>query len=82
MTKYKNKTYPLRIDNILQEKIKYIADLNDRPVSKQYERIIREYIERYEQEKGEIIIDTRGTDIWYKVFLPDNPLPDTEHNRL
>ena len=51
---YKNKTYPLRIDNKLQDKIKYIADINDRPVSKQYERIIREYIEKYELEKGEI----------------------------
>lgn len=49
---YKNKTYPLRIDNILQKKIKLIADQNDRPVSKQYEKIIREYIEQYEKENG------------------------------
>lgn len=54
---YKNKTYPLRIDNRLQSKVKHIADINDRPLSKQYERIIREYIERYESEKGEIKID-------------------------
>lgn len=54
MGKYKNKAYPLRIDNTLQEKIRYLADLNDRPISKQYERIIRAYIEQYEKENGEI----------------------------
>lgn len=53
---YKNKTYPLRIENELQEKVKYIADINDRPVSKQYERIVREYIEKYEKEHGKIDI--------------------------
>ncbi len=55
--KYKNKTYPLRIDNILQEKVKIIANENDRPISKQYEKIVREYIEKYEKENGKIIIE-------------------------
>lgn len=56
MSKYINKTYSLRIDNTLQDKIRIIAKKEDRPISKQYERIIREFIEKYEAEHGEIII--------------------------
>lgn len=57
MGQYKNKTYPLRIDNTLMEKTRFIAELEDRPLSKQLERIIREYINQYEQEHGTIQID-------------------------
>lgn len=57
MGQYKNKTYPLRIDNTLMEKTRFIAELEDRPLSKQLERIIREYINQYEQENGTIQID-------------------------
>lgn len=54
MGKYKNKTYSLRIDDDLMKKVKMIAEKEDRPVSKQLERIIRQYIEQYEQEHGRI----------------------------
>lgn len=54
MGKYKNKTYSLRIDDNLMEKVKMIAEKEDRPVSKQLERIIRQYIEQYEQEHGHL----------------------------
>lgn len=54
MSKYKNNTYSLRIDNILQQKIKYIAEKEDRTMNKQYERIVREYIEKYEAQHGKI----------------------------
>ena len=54
MGKYKNKTYSLRIDDDLMKKVKMIAEKEDRPVSKQLERIIRMYIEQYEQENGRI----------------------------
>lgn len=54
MSKYKNKTYSLRLDNKLQEKIKYIAEKEDRPISKQYEKIVREYIDEYEAQHGAI----------------------------
>ena len=57
MGQYKNKTYPLRLDNELMEKIRIIANKEDRPISKQIERIIREYVKIYEQENGEIQID-------------------------
>ena len=54
MGTYKNKTYPLRLDNDLMTKVKIIAEKEDRPVSKQLERIIKQYIEQYEKENGRI----------------------------
>ncbi len=65
MGTYKNKAYPLRLDNELMEKVRAIAEQEDRPLSKQFERIIREYINTYESEHGTIknlnIIDNKGT---------------------
>lgn len=60
MSKYKNRTFTLRIDNILQDKVKIIAEREDRPVTSQYERIVRNYIETYEAEHGEIQLDDQG----------------------
>lgn len=54
MGKYKNKSYSLRIDDDLMKKVKMIAEAEDRPVSKQLERIIRQYVEQYEKEHGRI----------------------------
>lgn len=57
MGEYKNKTYPLRLDNNLMDKLRKLAEQEDRPLSKQIERIAREYIQAYEQEHGEINLD-------------------------
>lgn len=54
MGTYKNKAYSLRIDNDLMKKVKIIAEKEDRPVSKQLERIIKLYVEQYEKENGRI----------------------------
>ncbi len=54
MGNYKNKTYPLRIDDELMKKVKIIAEKEDRPISKQLERIIKQYVEQYEKENGRI----------------------------
>lgn len=54
MGNYKNKTYPLRLDENTMSKIRYIAQKEDRPISKQFERITKEYIKKYEQQHGEI----------------------------
>lgn len=54
MGKYKNKSYSLRIDDELMKKVKMIAETEDRPVSKQLERIIKQYVEQYEEEHGRI----------------------------
>lgn len=65
MGKNKIKAYPLRLDSELMEKVRAIAEQEDRPLSKQLERIIREYISAYEQQHGTIknlnIIDNKGT---------------------
>ena len=54
MSKYKNPTYSLRIDYRLQCKVRAIAESEGRPISMQYERIVRDWITEYEQEHGEI----------------------------
>lgn len=66
MGKYKNKSYSLRIDDELMKKVKMIAEAEDRPVSKQLERIIKQYVEQYEQEHGRI--NSRGI-IGYQDWL-------------
>lgn len=57
MGQYKNKAYPLRLDNELMEKVRTIAEQEDRPISKQMERIIKEYVENYESKNGNIKIN-------------------------
>lgn len=56
MNAYKNKTYPLRIDNELMDKIRKICEIEDRPINRQIERIIRVYVQEYEDTHGEIEI--------------------------
>lgn len=58
--KYKNKTFSLRIDNKQQMKVEAIAEKEDRNITKRYERIIREYIAKYEEENGPIEISGEG----------------------
>ena len=53
---HKNKAYSLRIDNELMEKLKQCCIKEDRTVNKQIERLIKEYINNYESEHGEIVI--------------------------
>jgi hypothetical protein len=62
MGTYKNKTYNLRIDNELMGKVRQIAQTEDRPLSKQLERIIREYVNNYEKMNGAINIKITSND--------------------
>lgn len=62
MGTYKNKTYNLRIDNELMGKVRKIAESEDRPISKQLERIIKEYVENYEKKNGLINIEIKNND--------------------
>ena len=55
MGTYKNKAYTLRLDNDIMEKVRYIAEKEDRPLSKQLERIIKQYVDNYEDNNGTII---------------------------
>ena len=57
-----NKAYSLRLDNELMDKIKKIAEKEDRPLSKQFERIIRQFVDEYEQKNGNINTVNIGRD--------------------
>lgn len=62
MSQYKNKTYPLRIDNELMEKIRTIANTEDRTINKQIERMLKESVEQYENKHGNIKINMLKND--------------------
>ena len=48
--------YPLRLDPVLQKKIKWLAKQNDRSYRAQIENILKKYVIDYEQEHGIIEI--------------------------
>lgn len=45
---------PLRLDFDVKKKLQYIADFNYRPVNKEIERLIIDYIASFEAEHGKI----------------------------
>lgn len=51
--KYKNKTYPLRIDENTLNRVKYIADKEGRSANKQIEQILQEWIANHPETKSE-----------------------------
>ena len=51
MGTYKNKAYPLRIDEGLMNKITTIADAEHRTRNKQIEYILQKYVEEYEAKQ-------------------------------
>lgn len=62
MGEYKNKAYPLRIDGRLMEKLKIIADENNRTKNKEIEYALRKYVDIYEAQHGEIRIEEKESD--------------------
>jgi len=50
------KSYPLRVDEELFEKLKLIASNNRRSLNAQIESLIEDHILEYEKENGKIII--------------------------
>lgn len=61
MTKYKNKTYSLRLPNDLRSKVEYIATTEFRDFSKQYELMISDYVNKWESEHGQLIVGEDGS---------------------
>ena len=55
MSKQPN-AYPLRLDPILSEKIKWLAKENDRSFKGQIENILKQFVASYEAVHGEIIV--------------------------
>ncbi len=49
--KYKNKAYPLRIDEEIITQLKIIAKNEDRTLNKQIERILRQWLEDYNESE-------------------------------
>lgn len=51
-------SYPLRIDDDLKEKMKYVADYNGRSLNKEIEQVMKKAVASFEQTHGEIKLDT------------------------
>ena len=49
--------YPLRLDVVVSQKVKKLAEINDRSFKGQIENILKLYIQQYESENGAIPID-------------------------
>lgn len=54
--------YPLRLDDIVREKAKYIAKENGRSLNKEIEILLKQEIKRFETENGSIPIRVTGDD--------------------
>lgn len=46
--------FPLRLEDDIREKLRYLATKNCRSLNKEIEFVVRQYIESYEKEHGEI----------------------------
>ena len=55
MSKQPN-AYPLRLDPTLSAKIKWLAKENDRSFKGQIENILKQFVNSYEAEHGEISV--------------------------
>ena len=62
MGEYKNKAFTLRIDENIMDKIKAIAEEEGRTANKQIEKILKIYVEDYEQKNGSINTVNIGRD--------------------
>lgn len=62
MGTYKNKAYTLRLDNELMNKVRAIAEKEDRKISDQLTKIVKEYVRNYEEQNGNINIGSISQD--------------------
>ena len=46
--------FPLRLDDTLREKLRYIAGQNSRSLNREIEFIVKQHVSNYEKEHGEI----------------------------
>lgn len=46
--------FPLRLDDALREKLRYIAEENSRSLNKEIEFLVKQHVTAYEKEHGEI----------------------------
>lgn len=50
--------YPLRVDKLLMEKFKVLSESNGRSVNKEIEMLMKQAVLKYEQENGNITINS------------------------
>ena len=48
--------FPLRLDDELREKLRYIAAQNSRSLNKEIEYLVKKHVEAYEKEHGPIAV--------------------------
>lgn len=48
--------FPLRLDDDLREKLRYIAAQNSRSLNKEIEFIVKQHVAAYESTHGEIVL--------------------------
>ena len=53
--------FPLRLDDDLREKLRYIAEKNSRSLNKEIEFLVKKHVEAYEKEHGAIAVKLSET---------------------
>lgn len=48
--------FPLRLDDELREKLRYIAEQNSRSLNKEIEYLVKQYVAIYEKDHGPIAV--------------------------
>lgn len=48
--------FPLRLDDELREKLRYIAEQNSRSLNREIEYLVKQYVARYEKDHGPIAV--------------------------
>ena len=48
--------FPLRLDDVLREKLRLIAEQNSRSLNKEIEFLVKQHVVNYEKEHGEIVL--------------------------
>ena len=48
--------FPLRLEDDVREKLRFLANKNCRSLNREIEYVVRQYIEEYEKEHGEILL--------------------------
>jgi len=51
--------FPLRLDDTLREKLRYIADQNSRSLNREIEFLVKQHVSNYEKEHGEILLPAK-----------------------
>lgn len=51
--------YTLRVDRVLFQKFRYVAESEGRSANKEIEQFLKRHVRAYEAEHGKIVLDTK-----------------------